>query len=64
MTFTRKAKRLDNGYVIEITQDKFSDAYAVEMIDNFGRIERKNYYPTIETAKRCFYRYCSDAKHF
>lgn len=62
MTLTIKSREFCNGYYIEIAQDKFSTAYAVNLVDPFGRIERKNYYGDLEKAKRCFYRYCSIAK--
>lgn len=64
MTFTLKSKELDNGYYINIEQDKFSSALRVNMYDKFGRIERSNIYGDMDKAKRCFYSYSSQAKKF
>ena len=64
MTLTIKQKELDNGYYINIEQEKFSSAYKVNMVDKFGRIERTNVYGDIDKAKRGFYSYCRQAKFF
>lgn len=64
MTITIKQRTLDNGYYVNIEQDKFSSVYRVNMIDKFGRMERSNVYGDIDKARRCFYSYTSQAKIF